>query len=90
MLELTACHQSCGCCSDHSGRGVERLSDVVAVLTTSPWPSMISAFAPVVLGMAAVLASRWAHDVVYHDVHVATLRLPMVGAPEAESEEVRS
>jgi hypothetical protein len=37
------------------------------------------AFAPVVLGMSAVLASRWAHDVVYHDVHVAELRLPMAG-----------
>ena len=37
------------------------------------------AFGPVVLGMSAVLASRWAHDVVYHDVHVAGLRLPMAG-----------
>jgi hypothetical protein len=35
------------------------------------------AFAPVALGMSAVLASRWAHDVVYHGVHVASLRLPM-------------
>jgi hypothetical protein len=38
-----------------------------------------TAFAPVVLGMSAVLASRWAHDVVYHEVHVAGLRLPMAG-----------
>jgi hypothetical protein len=36
------------------------------------------AFSPVVLALATVLASRWAHDVVYHDVHVASLRLPMI------------
>jgi len=36
------------------------------------------AFAPVALGMSTVLASRWAHEVLYHGVHVASLRLPMV------------
>jgi hypothetical protein len=36
------------------------------------------AFSPVVLALAASLASRWAHDVVYHDVHVAALRMPMI------------
>ncbi len=40
--------------------------------------SLPAAFSPVVLGISAVLASRWAHDVVYHDVHVASLRLPMI------------
>jgi hypothetical protein len=34
-------------------------------------------FAPVVLALGAVLASRWAHDVVYHGVHVQDLRLQM-------------
>ncbi len=37
-------------------------------------PSM---FAPVVFAIGAVLASRWAHDIVYHDVHVKDLRLQM-------------
>jgi hypothetical protein len=37
-----------------------------------------SAFSPVVLGISAVLASRWAHDVLYHQVHVAELRMPMI------------
>jgi hypothetical protein len=36
-------------------------------------------FSPVVLAVSAVVASRWAHDVLYHDVHVAALRLPMIG-----------
>jgi hypothetical protein len=40
--------------------------------------SLPFAFSPVVLALSAVLASRWAHDVVYHDVHVASLRLPML------------
>ena len=34
-------------------------------------------FAPVVLALGSVLAARWAHDIVYHDVHVADLRLQM-------------
>lgn len=34
-------------------------------------------FAPVVLALGAVLAARWAHDVVYHDVHVHDLRVQM-------------
>jgi hypothetical protein len=37
-----------------------------------------AAFSPVVLAISAVLASRWAHDVVYHGVHVETLRMPMI------------
>ncbi|MGH7287649.1 MAG: hypothetical protein ACREI8_06480 [Myxococcota bacterium] len=40
--------------------------------------SLPFAFSPVVLALSAVLASRWAHDVAYHDVHVAALRLPMI------------
>jgi hypothetical protein len=36
------------------------------------------AFSPVVFALSATLASRWAHDVVYHDVHVAALRMPMI------------
>jgi hypothetical protein len=36
------------------------------------------AFSPVVLALSAVLASRWAHDVLYHGVHVAELRMPMI------------
>ncbi|HEY8153679.1 MAG TPA: hypothetical protein VII72_06075 [Myxococcota bacterium] len=35
-------------------------------------------FSPVVFGISAVLASRWAHDVLYHAVHVDTLRLQMI------------
>ncbi len=35
-------------------------------------------WSPVVLGISAVLASRWAHEVVYHQVSVQTLRLPML------------
>jgi hypothetical protein len=34
-------------------------------------------FAPTVLALGAVLAARWAHDIVYHDVHVQDLRLQM-------------
>jgi len=34
-------------------------------------------FAPVVLAISAVLASRWGHDIIYHDVHVTDLRLQM-------------
>jgi hypothetical protein len=40
--------------------------------------SLPSAFSPVVFALSAALASRWAHDVVYHDVHVAALRMPMI------------
>jgi len=36
------------------------------------------AFTPVAFGASAVLASRWAHDVVYHDVHVQQLQMPIV------------
>lgn len=35
-------------------------------------------FAPVVLGISAVFASRWAHDVLYHGVHVTALRPQMI------------
>jgi len=35
-------------------------------------------WSPVVLGISSVLASRWAHEVVYHDVAVRSLRLPML------------
>jgi hypothetical protein len=34
-------------------------------------------FVPVVLALGTVLAARWAHDVVYHDVHVQDLRMQM-------------
>jgi hypothetical protein len=37
-----------------------------------------AAFSPVVLAISTVLASRWAHDVVYHGVHVEALRMPMI------------
>lgn len=40
--------------------------------------SLPFAFSPVVLALSSVLASRWAHDVVYHGVHVTSLRLPMI------------
>jgi hypothetical protein len=36
-------------------------------------------FSPVVLAASAVFASRLAHDVLYHDVRVESLRLPMLG-----------
>jgi hypothetical protein len=36
------------------------------------------AFSPVVLGVSAVLASRWGHEVLYHGVHVNSLRMPMI------------
>jgi hypothetical protein len=35
-----------------------------------------AAFSMVVLAMSAVLASRWAHDVLYHSVDVNSLRVP--------------
>jgi hypothetical protein len=35
-------------------------------------------FSPVVFGISAVLASRWAHDVLYHGVHVQQLRMQMI------------
>jgi hypothetical protein len=35
-------------------------------------------FVPVVLALGTVLAARWAHDVLYHDVHVHDLRIQMV------------
>jgi hypothetical protein len=40
--------------------------------------SLPFAFSPVVLALSTVLSSRWAHEVVYHDVHVADLRMPMI------------
>jgi hypothetical protein len=40
--------------------------------------SLPIACSPVVLALSTVLASRWAHDVAYHDVHVAALRMPMI------------
>ena len=36
------------------------------------------AFVLVVMAASAVVASRWAHDVVYHGVTVQSLRLPMI------------
>lgn len=36
-------------------------------------------FAPVVLGASVVAAARWAHEVLYHGMSVAALRLPMLG-----------
>lgn len=36
------------------------------------------AFMLVVLAMSVVIASRWAHDVVYHGVGIQSLRLPML------------
>ncbi len=36
------------------------------------------AFSPVVLAISVVLASRWSHDVLYHGVHVDSLRMPMI------------
>lgn len=36
-------------------------------------------FAPVVLGISAVAAARWAHEVVYHGLDVLALRAPMIG-----------
>jgi len=36
------------------------------------------AFSPVVLALSVVLASRWSHDVLYHQVHVDALRMPMI------------
>jgi hypothetical protein len=40
--------------------------------------SLPSAFSLVVLALAAVLAAGWAHDVVYHDASIESLRLEMV------------
>jgi len=40
--------------------------------------SLPMAFSPVIFGISAVLASRWAHDVLYHGVHVTALRMPMI------------
>jgi hypothetical protein len=37
-----------------------------------------AAFSLAILAGAAVLASRWAHDVVYHGVHVQSLRVPAI------------
>jgi len=34
------------------------------------------AFSPVVVGLGSVIASRWAHEILYHGVHVNSLRLP--------------
>ena len=36
-----------------------------------------TAFAPLILASSAVLAGRWAHDVLYHQVPVQSLGLPM-------------
>ena len=37
-----------------------------------------AAFSLVALASSTVIASRWAHDVVYHGVHVDSLRLPAI------------
>jgi hypothetical protein len=37
------------------------------------------AFSLVIFACSSVIASRWAHDVVYHGVHVDTLRFPAIG-----------
>jgi hypothetical protein len=34
-------------------------------------------FAPVIMGSSAVIAGRWGHEVLYHDVRVESLYLPM-------------
>jgi hypothetical protein len=34
-------------------------------------------FSPIGLAMSAVIASRWAHDVLYHQQHVVAFRLPL-------------
>jgi hypothetical protein len=34
----------------------------------------IEAYAPLVLALSFVLAGRWAHDVLYHGVHVTALK----------------
>ena len=36
------------------------------------------AFSPFVLALSAVLASQWAHDLLYHGVQVHSLKLPLV------------
>lgn len=36
-----------------------------------------SVFAPVIMASSAVIAGRWGHDVLYHQVPVQSLRLPM-------------
>ena len=36
-------------------------------------------FSPVVFAASAVIASRFGHEVLYHGVHVQSLRLPMLG-----------
>jgi len=35
-------------------------------------------FAPVVLGISAVFASGWAHQLVYHGVHISSLRIEII------------
>jgi hypothetical protein len=35
-------------------------------------------FVPVVLGISSVFASGWAHQVIYHDVTIASLRLEII------------
>src|SRR6266545_556948 len=42
-LSTTACHQSCGACSDHSGAGWERASGALAVAADRSSPSMMTA-----------------------------------------------
>lgn len=37
------------------------------------------AFAPVTLALSAMMASRWAHDVVYHDALLASFQGPLFG-----------
>jgi len=37
-----------------------------------------AAFAPVVLAIGIVVASRWAHDAVYHDLALQSLRIQMI------------
>lgn len=34
-------------------------------------------FSPVVLAMSAVIASRWAHDVLYHQIQLNSLKIPL-------------
>ncbi len=41
-----------------------------------PLSRLPGAFAPVILGLSSVLASGWAHGVVYHDTQLPALRVP--------------
>src|SRR5688572_12524380 len=46
MLLMAACHQSCGSCSDHSGRGVDNRSGEVKLFTIAPSPPIKSRLTP--------------------------------------------